>query len=751
MAGNWWEAAPLVEASPGASGANWRDAFPEVRQDGGVGASVPELAALTPEPRGNIRSEFRTPDGRATAPGTTAEDAARIPPGMVYDPRTGGYVDAALKAERMGLGLGAMATALAGMPFVGEYVDEEMGRFDSRMSGRSPEIAQEIARQSRSQFAEARPVLAPAIEVGSGIVGSLPFVTGAAGAVPKAASTLQKAIMGAGAGALAAGTEGAIQGYGAGTTPESRLDKAFEYGRLGILLGGVLGGAASPASEAIKAGWSRLKVPDIKVIARELGISEPAARGVHRALRQEDPNEALRRIRLIGKEGMLADAGEITGGVLDTAIQSGDSGLRIAREAVEGRSARLQPSLTKVMDETLGGAPEGVRSMGRDIASRTAPAREAAYRAAYGTKIDYTGGAGRKVEEVFSRIPAPVMQDALREANEELLSNPDLRALGAEQIMASIADDGSVTFRELPNVMQLDQLKRALDTIAAKETDDFGRPTARGLRYQRLAREVREATIDATGGTGGTYAKAVALGGDKIAEDNALKLGSRFFSGASLEDVQEWARGKPSVEAREAAARGVRSEMERIMARVTAVASDPNVDAREANEIAKKLTSRETRAKLALILGRQNADKLIGEIDRSMTALQLRARVARNSATYGRMATAEAIKAEGQPGVLRQVIGELGSPLEAARPLSRAIAGTDPKAMTEYHRQLFDEITQALTQIKGRDAERALQVINRAMQGQKITDAQADFVARVTVAPMFTGAYQAGMQIPAMQ
>jgi hypothetical protein len=327
------------------------------------------------------------------------------------------------------------------------------------------------------------------------------------------------------------------------------------------------------------------------------------------------------------------------------------------------------------------------------------------------------------------------MQSAIQEANEEMQS------LGIRnmQIMADIADDGSVTFRQMPNVRQLDELKKALGNQANSAVDKFGRPTAEGRRYKRLAGELRDALTSAVP----SYKTALKLGGDKLQQDDALALGkSLLFRTVKVEDVREFVRGGVSQESREALSQGLRESIEETLSNVRRTITDPNVDAREAMTLVKEVSSRANAEKLRLVLGQSNADSLLAELDKQAAALALRSTVARGSDTAIRGAIHAQGAAEVTPGILRRTIG---NPLAAAREVTQSIAGIDPRSMSEAQRALFAEIADALTRIKGGEAKVALELVNRAMQGQPVKDAEARLIGRAVTAGAFQ-ANQAGQQ-----
>ncbi len=422
----------------------------------------------------------------------------------------------------------------------------------------------------------------------------------------------------------------------------------------------------------------------------------------------------------------------------DSAAPTGGKALNAARDAADGRAAIVGQRLPKVLDGVFG-KPKGIKTAAKEISQGTASARQKAYDAAYSKPIDYSGANGRQIESVLSRVPPNSLKAAIDEANEALIAAGQRN----QQIMAQIADDGSVTFKEMPNVQQLDENKKALDGIARETVDQFGRMTAKGLRARKLASELREATKQAVP----LYGRALRLGGDKVRQDEGLDLGkSLLFKGTTVEDVQSFLNQGVSNETRQAVRQGVRESIEQNLSNVRRTITDPNTDAREAMQLAKEMSSRANIQKLRLILGGPRADRLLKELDRSATALELRAAVAQNSKTAIRQSIQEQVAEETAPGLVRRTTGNLGNPLDAAREVTQSIAAIDPRSMSARERGMFAEIAKALTGIKGKDAQDALKAIRGALKGQPMKDAQAELIGRVVAGATALGLYQSAKQ-----
>ena len=368
----------------------------------------------------------------------------------------------------------------------------------------------------------------------------------------------------------------------------------------GLIAGG-LGAVAGPAGPLIGRGAenvaSYVMGREGRRAATELGVSPPAADIVATALENDGGVDALARV---GPGGMIADAGPATAGVLDYSIQRAGPGGNTAREAITQRAAEAGQEIKSDLDAFLG-KPRGLREAGREISERTQRFRQQAYDRAYAQPIDYASDAGRRIEDVFGRIPPRILQGAIRDANEEMISQGRQNA----QILAEIAEDGSVVFREMPNMEQLDQIKRALDRAGAG-TDLLGRVTEEARRPRRLAGELREAIKAANP----YYDRALALGGEKIAEDKALMVGRRILQpNFSREDVADALDGASAAELRQART-GLRRQIDEVMANVRRSIGDTNMDAREGIRAMRELSSRAVQEKIATVLGDEQAGKL---------------------------------------------------------------------------------------------------------------------------------------------
>lgn len=671
---------------------------------------------------------FERPNGSqyAVSPGFSTTDPERISQIMGI-----GAGETSKKSIREGILAQHPVAARAGefvrgAPFIGSYADELVGA----VAG--PDAATGM-RAVSDAMREERPKETLGLNLAGGLVGSAPLVAAAPtalGGVAGGGTRLVQGLRAGAAGAAAGGVEGAIYGAGEGTTPEERKAAAAQYGGIGALTGGLLGAVTPAVSEGVGNLIGRFRRSDIRAMSRELGISAEAAKVIKNTFDAGGGiDDAVSRLRSGGSTAMIADAGEAAQALLDASLASGGKASQVGREAITGRVSQTGTAARKQMEDLLGEAAPGPRTAVSEIQARTGPARQAAYNAALTQPVDYASAAGLKIDEIVSRIPTDTLRSAINEANEEIMA----RGLPAKQIMASIGDDGAVAIVEKLNAYQLNELKKALDTLAQGATGDYGMATAASMRYGGLARELRNAMMDALPG----YSEALKLGGDTIAERNAFALGERILSPRlRVEDILLDLGDKPSDAAIAAARRGLRTEVERVLGEVRALPSRPDVDAAQALTLMKSFSSDNVRAKIRALLGDQ-AEPMLRALDEALAAASLQARTSMNSATAARLAQQETVRQITEPGMLGKAAQ--GDLVGTTKDLVRAVTGQTAEYTAERQQAIYADIVRALTEKRGPSAQRALQVLQDAMSRQSLTDAQTDIVAKAIAAALYGG------------
>ncbi len=509
--------------------------------------------------------------------------------------------------------------------------------------------------------------------------------------------------------------EGAGYGaaYGAGEG-EGLTGRATEAAK-GAALGGVIGGAFPLATEGVSSAYQAyLNSRAGQEAARKAGVSPDVLRMLGNTMEGDGtlgPQGAANMARA-GKDAMLADAGPNARAVLDTAIQRGGPGAVEARQAIADRTTRGAQDLTTVLDDTLG-VPQGVDTARAAIRTGSSQARSAAYDAAYASPIDYSSKPGIALEElVKTRVPA----SAIRDANNLMR----LEGNQSNQILAKLDDAGGVTFERMPDVRQLDYIKRALDQAASSGEGQgaLGAQTPLGAAYQNLSRQLRDSLKEAVP----AYAEALKTAADPIGRSKAVELGSKMLSPSMPRDRVAMALSGMTDREKDAVAQGVRSRIDDVMSNVTRTVQDGDVPAREAIKALKDLSSRSAREKVAMALGDAKASKLFDEVDRVATSFDLRASIADNSKTFARLATSQKIDELTSAGPIGRVAQ--GEPVKAGKRVVQLLTGQTPEKTARRQDQLYSDLARLLT----RDTSQSMPVFN-AMRGLQRNDKTNELAA----------------------
>lgn len=628
-----------------------------------------------------------------------------------------------------------------GAPLVGEW-------FDEAIQGISPEKA-ENSRILSDAMERQNPYESAGLNIAGGIATSLPAMAVGGGAkaadwIGRGGSRLTQALR---AGAVAAPI-GAVEGAStfAGRAEEGqRGSEAAKGAAIGGSLAATLGAVAPLIGEGVTNLAKRIKKLDVATIADEFGISQPSARVVKGYLANDDLDAAAKLLAR-DSDAMLAESGPATRQALDTAMATGGDALSTARGRVDARIKGAGERWSNTLNEVLGTADGGIKGAAKDISKKTAAQRKAAFDFAYNQPTPTVGKAAQDIGDALRRIEPKTLSSAVQEANAQMRAD----GLVNQNIMASIDDAGEVTFSQPLNVMQMDYIKRGLGNIVNNGTDTLtGKMSSEARRASILAGRLGDALKEHIPG----YSRAMKLGGDTIRDTNALVMGRKILSETTtVEDVLSTMKGA-SVTERAAARKGMRENLEAVMGRARATIADleaGNVDfATGQNQVAeavaaiRTLTTGNNIKKARAVLGK-DADKLFSELERVGDALVLRSAVARNSATAIRQSGQEAMKAEVTPSLAKRTAGNMGNPLDAAKDITQSIVGIDPRSLSNTEAAYFSEIADALTRIKGEDAQRALAAVQQAMAGQPIKDAEAQLIGRIVAGSTAVGAYQAG-------
>ena len=627
--------------------------------------------------------------------------------------------------------ISSRASQFLNIPFAGEFLDEAVGNIDGKRKSTPLDrtvktSGTEDLRLMRNAMASEKPIETFGLNVAGGVTAAAPIIS----MLPKSVSSglletgpkvVPKMLKAGVIGTAGGGLEGLFSGYGRGTDPQSRTDKMLEGGFWGSALGALSG----PFAGIMHGGKSAIDAvfkTSVKNISKQFNISEPAAKVISITLKDGgDINAAIANIKRAGDEGMIADASKATEALLDAASTYSPEGATIVSSSLQKRMANSRQSGGELLDDTLGTPPLGPKEAVGDIANRTKAVRQKAYADAYASPIPYVSEKGDAILGVLDRIPNRIKREAIEKAN-ELMQMKGVKQ--QDHIKATILDNGDVVFssdpNKMPNIMQLDYLKRGLSQLAYRSSnlDNFGRLTPDGQVYQSLSRDLKNAVSDAVP----NYGNAVKLGGDKISEEQAFNIGSKLLNKKTpVEDVVLLSRNASDAE-KEAAKQGLRYQIENILNDVKNIASNQfdDLDAREITQAVKELSSVNSRTKIRAILGSE-ADVFLPKIDEIAQSSKLLASQAVNSKTAVRQGikNANEMIVEDSNFFRGTTIGDAVKSLISA-----------PVDKPELFREMYADIAKVLTQSKSTEAIQALKFINVAIKDGNINEAKRQFVVR---------------------
>ena len=615
----------------------------------------------------------------------------------------------------------------------GSYIDEAAESIDPQLGAKTRALSAAMDEQNpiESMLLQTAGAIVTALPVGMLAVGSR--LTGAADFVATNLTRGQRMLSGLLKGVPLATAEGGIYGYGEGKdgTRQKTATTGAMFGLVpsaGLALGGPV------LQDLIK----RVKEADIGFIAKTFEISNDAARLVKDAFSSgASLDAAVARIRSAGDQGMVADAGTAADHLLDAAAATTPAASELTQQVVGERAAAASRSITETMDETLGLSPTGNKAAYKKISEETAQGRSDAYTNAYKQPINYASDEGRAIESVLDLIDESEMMGAIKKAN------ADMRLDGKknQQIMATIAADGTISYKEMPNVQQLDYIKRAFGKLGNDATDITGKVSSDGIRYNTISGRLKQAIGNAVP----LYNDAVALGGDKIMQDKALKIGGELLSKKTKRETVEYL-AKASVDERAAARQGVRNQIEDTLAEVKNSLATEDIDIKEAQKLLTDLSSRANLDKLSFIIGPKGVSDMMEKLTMVRRALTLQQAIAKNSATAGRQSLQKIGDAALNAGPKNAAMK--GKPLAAVQETIMLALGTDVKSQAARSSAMFGDVIKALTNMRGEEAVKALELMTKVINKQiQITDKDADNIARLFLSQAPATAVVSGRQL----
>lgn len=615
--------------------------------------------------------------GDTIVPPPPGPDGYQPTPEPTLDQRIGGFLEGVRQP------LEAFNTGFTNMYMLGG-MDELRGGIDAAMTGRGYSDAVTEARQDMQGMRDENPALSTA----GGIIGAVasPVAQAAMKVFPATGSLGRQVVAGGVTGAGLGATQGFMEGEGG---IPSRFRNAAYMSAIGGGLGAGFPVVARGVGHLYRAGQGALRNSRIsRDIGDSLGISPQAGRVVSDMVGIEDGVAMQDALRRAGPDAMLGDASPSMGMNLRGAMQTPNPGSGVARQRVDQRAG---DAYYDIMD-ALSGGKQGPQmppvAAQRHMSQQARGGINDAYQRAYKTPIDYTSEAGRRIEDIVDRLPPSTAKKAIDRATDRMIYD----GAPSPQIMASIADDGAVTLTQKPNVIQLDYLKRAFDEIAEDGKDAVtGRLSSDGAFASRIARDLREAVADAVP----EYRNALSTAATDIRQRAAVRTGGELLRPqTTIEQAAEAIADATPAELR-AMRQGVMGQIDHTLGNVRAVASDQNIEPRQAMQALRELSSPNSQRKMQGLFG----DEWPGikeTIDRASAAMGLRAQTAARSDTAANLLFNQQITDAVEPGPIQSL-----QPLGSARQIGQHLLGSTPQAVSRARDEVKGEIAELLTRQGG--------------------------------------------------
>lgn len=498
-------------------------------------------------------------------------------------------------------------------------------------------------------------------------------------AAPK--TLLGKVAQGAGIG----GGYGLVSG--AASTDGDWLER-LKGGAIGGGTGAVIGGALPIFAAGAERVYDKFFADAARrKAARDIGIQPEGVKVAVRTMSADDTLSpaGVARMDAAGPNAMLLDAGPSAQQVVDTAIQKSGKAGASARAAIDGRVQAETTRLSQTLDDVLG-RPVGVDTARANISQVTAQGRKSLYDAAYAQPIDYSSQAGSLIEDLLGRVP----KSAIDRANTLMRTKGEKSA----QIMASIADDGSIVFKTMPDVRQLDYITRGLREEARHGIGQgaMGGNTDIGSALDELASNIRAVLSNHVP----EYRLALDLAGDTIVNSKAAQLGYDLLSSnMTREDVAREVSRLSRAE-KQNFAQGIRSRIDDVIANVTKTNATSETEVLEAIKALKLLSSRANREKIAIAIGDDQASRLFGVLDEAAQTFELRNRVQNNSLTFARTEMNNTINSLVRPD---NPVGALtrGEPVNAAKFAVQTMFGQTPARQMAKEDEILRSVVELMT------------------------------------------------------
>lgn len=611
----------------------------------------------------------------ASGPKHPEFDGSNIPG---YDPATG-MVDKSAPQSQSGI-LAGLSSAVEGMPIVGPAlqsgVENVAAGIGSLLTGQpQQQVRQEMGGMVDSAQA-ANPGISTASGIGGAVLGAAPMVLAAPAAFGAGAGPLAARM---GAGALSGGLlGGADAGVRSGIDPEAMLQGAgWGFG---------LGGAGPALGSAIGQG--------VGAVSRRMGGgANPAQTALGRAAGADAIDDIGGRMAAMGPDAMPMDLGPNLQRQAGALAATPGRNQEVVRSAITQRQAGSGGRIAGALDDALGQTVDTV-AVADDIIAKRSAAAKPLYDAAYSKPVNFT----TDLEDLLKR---PSVGKALSKAKGLAADE----GIASKQWFATVADDGSVTIVNTPDMRQLDLTKRALDDMISAAQRGGSNNEA------RILTQTKNKLVEMMDAAAPEYKQARAAFSGPAAVLDAMEEGRGAFKNNMTPNQLRTQMMKMGEAEKEAYTQGARAAVADIM-------GTARNDALAARTAFMKGYNKE---KLELIVGKDQAAKMLQSLDAESAFTRTRDVVTGNSETAARLSAQADVGANGkQPGFIRNALNMRFG--DAAADLGdKAIGGIRSAAQGKSN----EELARLLTSKDPAAITRTIKLVQAAQKRGDITAQKA--------------------------
>lgn len=598
-----------------------------------------------------------------------AQNAPALPQGFVLD--AGPLVSEAKS-------LAASHGAVSGIPIIGPAIASGVEHLAAGL--RAPftdkTYGEELAniQNLRDASVSANPTAEKVGNIAGGVVGTVPAVLAA------------PAAFGAGAGSLAVRSGiSALTGGSIGLA-----DTAVRTGDLGESLKGAGIGAGLGL---VAPGLGNLVGRGVSSVVSKLRGPTATQSAFTRAATADGVADVPAQLSKLGPDAMPMDLGPNLQRQAGALAASPGEAQQTVRSAIAQRQAGAGTRISESLDNALG-QPVDTIAVADDIIAQRSAAAKPLYDAAYAKPVPFT----KELEETLTR---PAVASALKNA-QGMAAN---EGIPSQQWFANIADDGTVTIKNVPDVRQLDLTKRALD-------DKISTAVRGGNNNEaRILTQLRDKLVSQVDNAVPEYAAARKAFSGPSAVLDAMDEGKSVFSKTMTPSELRTKLLKMDDAQKEAFIQGGRASIADIMG----TARNDALAARNT------FASGYNKEKLELLVGKEQANKMLGALDAEAAFTKTRDVVTGNSETEARSAARQDVGLKGdKPGFIRNAFNlRFG---DAAADVGDKIIGGARNAAQQARNE---ELARLLTSAQG-NGKLMTQAIKSVQAAQKRGEIAAD-------------------------